>query len=564
MNKRTWLRLVALLLAFVVIAASCGDDDGGDDATPDTSDDDAGTDGDTDGDDGDADDSDDGDTDGDDGSDGDDPVATGCEATVAGTQIDYGTFAPSNVLDPTRASGALVGGTELAAVYDVLFIFNHETGEYDPHLAESLEPNDDYTEWTLTLREGITYSDGTALDAQMVSDHMDRFFDEGVRNTSAGFLVSIAEKTVVDELTLQITLDAPWVEFPFVFADEPGMVVNLNVIGDDVDAFGANPPDAAGVGPYVVERNAPGEELVLVARDDYWGGPVCVERLRFVFNPGTTYDAFEAGDLNVAFLRSPAEIIRARDNGENEFFVAQDGGAGLIINHREGFPGNDPRVREAIILAFDETVVSDRAYQGELNGSKTLIAPGSRFFSDAVEAAPTDAARATELLDEAKADGYDGSLGVLCTTTPPSGDVGLTAEGLLEAVGFDVTVEIIGQGDQIGEVVQGNFDTACWGFNAGPATATTTFGRNLRSDSASNRMGYASDEMDAALDAILGAEPGDEQLNAFAEMNNVFVRDLVAVMYGSVDEGIVWAEEVEGIIPTAATIFLFHDAVITG
>ncbi|MDW3217834.1 MAG: ABC transporter substrate-binding protein [Acidimicrobiales bacterium] len=563
MRQRSWLRWLAVLCIVVVVGAACSDDDSessdgtnvGDDGGGDDS---SGDDGTSDGT------SDDGTSDDGTGDDGGEPVSGSCDATVPDTQINYGTFAPSSVLDPTRASGALVGGTELAAVYDVLFIFDHETGDYVPHLAESLEPNDDYTEWTLTLRDDITYSDGTPLDAQMVSDHMDRFFDEGVRNTSAGFLTPIVEKTVVDATTLVMTLDAPWVEFPFVFADEPGMVVNLNAIGDDIDAFGAMPSDAAGVGPYVVERNAPGEELVFVARDDYWGGPVCVERLRFVFNPGTTYESFQAGDLNVAFLRSPAEISLARANGEEEFFAKQDGGSVLIINQREDRPGNDPRVREAIILAIDTAVVSDRAYAGDLTEGKSLIIEGSRFYSDAIVEAETDAARASELLAEAMADGYDGTLEVLCSTTPPAPDTALAVEALLEGAGFDVTVETIGQGDQIGAVVQGNYDTACWGFNAGPATATTTFGRNLRSDSASNRMGYASAEMDAALDAILGAESGQAQLDAFAEMNRIFVEDHVAAGLGSIDEGIVFAPEVDGIVPTVATIFLFHDAVIAG
>lgn len=563
--KHRWIRLLALLAVFGLMAAACGSDDDSADDEPSGTDDSAAVDDATDdGGDGSDDGTDDtSDETTDDGSDdGTDDTAAGadCDATVEGTQIDYGVFAPSNAIDPTRASGALVGGTEVAAVYDVLFIYDHDTGEYTPHLAESITPNDDFTEWTLTLRPDITYSDGTPLTAQLVSDHMDRFFDEGIRNTSAGFLTPIVEKTAVDDTTLVLTLESPWVEFPFVFADEPGMVVNINAIGDDVDAFGAMPPDEAGLGPYVVERNVPGEELVLVARDDYWGGPVCVERLRFVFTPGTTYDTFDADQLDVGFLRSPAEIARAREAGENEFFVSQDGGSVLIVNHRDGRPGNDPRVREAIDLAIDVSVVNDRAYQGGLNAGKSLILPGSRFYSEGIEESAFDADAARTLLDEAKADGYDGALDVLCSTTPPAPETALAVEGLLEAVGFDVTVETIGQTDQIGAVVAGEFDTACWGFNAGPATAHTTFGRNLRSDSASNRMGYASDEMDTALDAILAAEDAPA---AMAEVNRIFIQDRVGVAMGATEEGIIWQEGVSGIVPTVATIFLFHDASIS-
>jgi peptide/nickel transport system substrate-binding protein len=538
---RSGLRWLAVLFVLALVAVACGDDgDGGDDA--------AGS--------------------GDDGATQEVPTASeaGCDETVPGTELNWGVFAPTDALDPPFVSGALVGGTELAAIYDVLMRFDHETNEFVPQLAESIEPNDDYTEWTLNLREDITYSDGTPLTAQLVSDNMDRYLQEGVRNTSGGFLTPITEKTVVDDTTLRMTLEAPWVEFPFVFADEPGMIVNLNAVGSDPDAFAAQPPDAAGVGPYVVERNAPGEEVLLRARDDYWGGPVCIETVRFSWVPGSqpTYEAFTSGDFNVAFLRDPVTIAEAGDAGHESFFVQQDAGAMVILNHAEGRPGEDARVREAAILALDDELVNERAYQGELATSKTLIQPGSRFFSDDVEALPTDPERAAELVEEAKADGWDGTIEILCADNPPASDVALAAQGLWEAAGMDVEVRTLAQSDQIGEVVEGNFDAACWGFNADAATGITTFLRNLDSASSSNRMSYASEEMDAALLDILAADTEDAQLEAFAEMNRLFNEDHVAVNYGAPEEGIVWSADVRGLVPTVATIFLLDKASIEG
>lgn len=538
---RSVLRWLAVPLVLALVAVACGDDgDGGDDA--------AGS--------------------GDDDTTQQVPSASeaGCDETVPGTELNWGVFAPTDALDPPFVSGALVGGTELAAIYDVLMRFDHETNEFVPQLAESMESNDDFTEWTLNLREGITYSDGTTLTAQLVSDNMDRYLQEGVRNTSGGFLTPITEKTVVDDTTLRMTLEAPWVEFPFVFADEPGMIVNLNAVGGDPDAFAAQPPEAAGVGPYVVERNAPGEEVLLRARDDYWGGPVCIETVRFSWVPGSqpTYEAFTSGDFNVAFLRDPVTIAEARDAGDESFFVQQDAGAMVILNHAAGRPGEDPRVREAAILALDDELVNERAYQGELATSKTLIQPGSRFFSDDVEALPTNPERAAELVEEAKADGWDGSIEILCADNPPASDVALATQGLWEAAGMEVEVRTLAQSDQIGEVVEGNFDAACWGFNADAATGITTFLRNLDSVSSSNRMGYVSEEMDAALLDILAADTEAAQLEAFAEMNRIFNEDHVAVNYGAPEEGIVWSGDVRGIVPTVATIFLLDKASIEG
>jgi peptide/nickel transport system substrate-binding protein len=537
--NRAWFRILALLLALTMVAAACGgdDDDGGDEGDGDAS---APTVPET-------------------------PDEAGCDETVPGSQINYGVFAPTASLDPPFVSGALVGGTELAAVYDMLIHFDYETSEYSPKLAESLEPNDDFTQWTLKLRDGITYSDGTQLTAQLVSDNLDRFRQEGVRNTAGGFLGAITDRQVVDDLTLEMTLEYAWPEFPFVFADEPGMIVNTNAIGDDPESFGAQPPEEAGLGPYTVVRNTPGEELVLQARDDYWDGPVCVETLRFVFVPGAqaTYESFQSGQLDVGFLRDAVVIANAKDNDEENFFVPQDAGAAIIFNHAEGRPAADPKVREAMALAIDENTINDRAYSGQLSVSKSLIQPGSRFHSDAVESMETDADRARAALEEAKAGGFDGTIELVCADAPPAPETALTVEGMLEAVGFQVEVRTLPTAEQIGEIIQGNYDAACWGFNADAATGITTLVRNFSSESATNRMKYANPDMDAALEALTAAESGsDEQLEAAAEINNIVNRDFVTVNYGAPEEGIVWNPKIKGIVPQAATIFLFDKAYI--
>jgi len=492
------------------------------------------------------------------------PEGGACEATVAGSQLDYGVFAPNSAFDPTGTSGALVGGTETAAVYDVLFRWDSETGKIVPHLAESLTPNDDFTAWTLKLREGITYSDGTPLTAQLVSDNIDRYFaPEGVRNTSGGFLQYIAEKTATDDLTLEMTLTTAYAEFPQVFADEPGMVVNLNAIGDDLDAFRVQPPDAAGLGPYVVERNVPGEETVLTARSDYWGGPVCIETLRFVWIPGAqpTYDAFRNGELDVAFLRDPIVNAAAEADGYQHFWFDQDGGAMLTFNQREGHPTSDIRLREALALAIDPQVISDRAYQGALVTTKSYFGPESRWLSDAVEEQPYDPERAAQLVEEVKADGWDGTLNYVATAEGTGPDTALAIQGLLAAVGIETEPELLPQVDSITRLGTGEFDIIVNGFNSGPDTALLSMIRNLSSTSPTNRYGYVSPAMDELLNQAL-ATPVADLAPVMAEINNQLNADWVVAPFGVTSEGIVWADTVSGIVPTYSSIMLFHDAVI--
>lgn len=553
-----------MLLALTLVAAACGDDDETDAVGGTPADDAAETDGATETDDGAATDGSAGDlATADDGD--DDGSEAPCDATVPGSVATYGTFTPHSVTDPPNVSGSLVNGTETSAVFDVLFIYDFDTGEYVPHVAESISSNDDFTEWTLRLREGLTYSNGDPFDVDNLFASIDRFFEPGARNSSAGFLSLIESREKVDDHTAVFTLSQPWADFTFTFADEPGQVVNTRVIGDDVEAFGAQPPPEAGIGPYVVERNAAGEELVLRAREDYWAGPVCIERLRFVFVPGAapTYEALRAGDFDMGMIRDAEVYAQIIDNGDAWLGDLQDAGIVILMNHTDDAPTADPRVRQAVALALDEQVLNERAFGGTLKTTRSLIHPDSRFWSDAVEEAPYDPERASQVVAELRAEGFDGRLRISGPLGSPTPEVLLAVEGMLEAVGFEV--ETIVAQDATLRVVQGDFDLATWGFSLGSAEYVSQLNVNFRSGLPSNRLRYASPEMDALLDQLLAAADDDARREVLAEINNVFVdaEEPMAVNLGALDVGVVLAPHLRGVVATqVAGQYLFHAAYI--
>lgn len=528
-----FIRLIAMLCVLALVAVACGDDDdddaaGGQDAETTTT----------------------------------AAAEEGCDATVPGSQVNFGVFAPSAAIDPPNSSGALVGGTELINVYDTLMRWDPKTGTFVPKVAQSLTPNADFTEWTLKLRPNMTFADGTPFDAANVDASIQRFFGQGLRNNASGYLSLITERQVVDPTTLVFKLSQPWATFGFALADEPGEIVNVKAIGADVAAFGLNPPAHAGIGPYTVERHVPNEELVLKARSDYWGGPVCIERLRFVFVPGSraTYDAFKAGDLDVAFLREADVIADAKEADENSIFAVQDAGNMIMINHRADRPGSNPDVREAIVKALDEEVINERIYAGEAKVMRQVIHPDSRLYSDAVEEAPKDAAGAKAALERAKAAGFDGNVEILCTDRPPGPDLCITVKASLDAAGFTTTTVLLPQNDQILRVAQTQFDISQFGFNVSASTAFAQLYINLHSKSPRNRMGYSSPALDAALSELAAAEDLAEQKEAIAALNNAFVEDNAAFSFNAAEEGIVFTDAVKGIRETVATTFFFDKA----
>lgn len=488
----------------------------------------------------------------------------GCTATVAGSKLNVGVYASPGKLDPTLIAGGVVGGTEAAALFDTLFMYDDVGKKVIPHLAESIESNADFTEYTLKLRPNIKYSDGTPLDAQMVADNWQRFATEG--NTAPqGALVKkwIGSTEAVDATTLKIKMTAPWSEFPAFLSEQLGMIVNTKVAGTDRNAFAAAPPDAAGVGPYILEKNAPGEEILYKARKDYWGGPVCVETLRIVAIPGAqaTYDAFQAGELDVAFTRDSSVVADAEKEGIKGYFKFNDLGTMVYLNQREGFVAHDPRLREAIWLAIDPDKINQQVYGGHLQISSSLISTHSVWGSADLDQVKYDPERAKKLVAEAKADGVDVKIDLLSEPSQPQADFNIAVQGFLQAAGFEVTMSQMPINEKIPQVFQGKFELTNWALSIEPAEAATRLYGAWHTGEVNNRGAYSSPDLDKALEDAMKA-PADKRKAALAEVNNVFVKEFVNPNFAGNRDGIMWHDNVHDVITNPTNIYLFQRAYI--
>ena len=614
---RSWLlKLLALLMVFGLVAAACGNDDdegvttGADEPAPAQSDEDGDEPAPT------ADDGDDesaAEPSGDDGDepapatddDGDEPsveeeMMDGCEATVPGTKVNYAVYSPNANMDPTGSSGALVGGTQIVNVWDVLMTFDPETGLYSGQVAESLTPNGDFTEWTLKIRSGITYGNGDAFVAQDVVDSMLRFFDsrgDGMNNRAAGSvgLIDFENTTVPDDSTVVFALNRGWSTFPSLLGDEPGMIVNPRIIAQMLDEEADNAteeasaarlvrnrlavsPDlvnAASFGPYEVTDVEPNVRTVLRARDNYWGGPVCIEEIEFTF-PGSSvanWEAFQAGDFNAAFLRDPRVFADAREAGA--ILSSEDQNIGGLFLFNQGVRGadvigKDIRIRQAIHHAINRDIINERAFEGKLKTTNAIAAEGTILWSpdlqECADQSPSyDPDAASALVEQVKADtGWDGSLFMVHADTDPGPEIAQAVEGMLEAAGFDVEVAL-GPVTTVlipRVIVQADYEMAGWGFNADGATWVASLNDNLLSTSGSNRMAFGHPDMDAALGELYGAETVEDQRAALAVVQCVWSEQLPAMVYSVTEEGLVLAPNIKGVQRAGATIFLFANAYI--
>ncbi|WP_116996695.1 ABC transporter substrate-binding protein [Desertimonas flava] len=489
-----------------------------------------------------------------------------CSTVGEGGDITVGAYSFTQSLDPTIAgSNGLLGASELAAIYDTLIRFDPETGAFEPRVAESLEPNEDFTVWTLVLRNGVTFGNGDQLTAQDVKASIERHLAEDSTSTFKSLVTIISEMTVVDDLTVEFTLSETWPKFPYALTLGPGMITNPRVVQEHGENFVSNPV-GAGVGPFDLERFAPNEEVVLTPRDDYWGGVVCPSSLRFIAVSGgqATYDAMVNGELDVMINRDSRVIAQAKSDGLEGFdYIVSSGWLFALNSGAQGStpPTADVRIRRAIAAAIDVNIVNERAEDGDGIPTSLAIAPGSLLYQD-LPGPAYDPELAASLVEEVKAEGeWDGSVRFQCSPDPLQSEQALAASAMLEAVGFTVEMTTTATiGDMVTKVVgEGDFDISCWGFNVFDSNVWGGL-KGLGSVEASNYYGYNDPNMDAALAALRIAATLDEEKAALADLQAAWTDTVPHIVLGAATNFVGYAQGVSGLVPTADTIILYDQA----
>lgn len=490
------------------------------------------------------------------------PSATGIQGMSddAGTPVDGGTFryaslAPVNSLDParTQATGA-TGGTELAAIYDVLMRYDPEAQEFRPQLAQSLESNSDDTVWTLHLRDGVTFSDGSPLDADAVLWSINRY-NENRGSNSEIWTATVDHAQAVDPQTVKFTLSAPYSEFPAMLSLGQGMIVGRS--SDTGDTF-----TAVGAGPFTVGRFAPPETLELLAREDYWDGRPHLDQLRFISISGDQpkLDTLRASGIDGAYLIDPAAVAEAKKQFPG---YAENISLGVIgqMNSREGRPASDVRVRKAMAYAIDPAVIDERAQAGQGLPGPEVFQEWSTWYSD-TDAFTPDPEAAKRLLDEAKQDGYNGTIHYVGVQSPQAQQTALAVEAMLESVGFEVSVDLVNSStDMVRKLyVDHDYDLARAGNGLLDPAPVLRLYAGLYSESSNNASGFASPEMDAALEAAMSARTAADKRDKLADIQTLFNDQMPMLVWGARANYVPWLDSVHGVVPTLDGILLLGNA----
>lgn len=295
-------------------------------------------------------------------------------------------------------------------IYDGLANWNLAQGETvpvpGPGLAESWKVGEDKLTWTLNLRKGVKFHDGTDFNAEAVLFNLDRvvnkefeFFDQNLFTSIRSSTIEIASYRAVDPNTVEIKTTVPQSFMPTNFA-------YITIASPTAVKKWGNQQyinHAIGTGPFKVDKYVDGQVMELVPNKEYWGNKAKLDRiiLRPMADPATRLAALQAGQIHWAEVPPPDAKRQLEAEGYNIVLKQYPHAIIFPLNLQEK-PFNDPKVREALQYAIDREGMCKSLLNGLCTPASQLMYKGHPWYNDQVgDKYKYDPAKAKQMLAEA-------------------------------------------------------------------------------------------------------------------------------------------------------------------
>lgn len=363
---------------------------------------------------------------------------------------------PPRTLDPPNATDNAAQEI-IRQVYEGL-VSRNQQGKITPCLAQSWEISNGGLEYIFYLKKGITFHDGTLLDAEVVAANLRRFCAEPSRRSH--LLKPILEKvTVIDSATVQMHLRKPFAPFLAILGSGALSMVSALALAEhrarfpietdefddtiqskrDRSGLGCRP---VGTGPFKLVEWATTDQMILLRHPDYWGPLPGIEEIHLECQPdgNVRYTRLIEGATDAAVRLSLDKIEQLKHKPEfTTLKVSSDNWLFIGINNLHP-PFNDVRVRRALNLAVDKQAIIASLLRGAGRPVDSCISQSSFGYAPTY-AYPYDPDQARQLLKEVGlSDGFSTELATPRGAYPMDYETALVVAEYLAKVGVEVNV----------------------------------------------------------------------------------------------------------------------------
>ncbi|HEX5613753.1 MAG TPA: ABC transporter substrate-binding protein [Acidimicrobiia bacterium] len=399
--------------------------------------------------------------------DSDDTTPTTVGTPQPGGSLTVGIEAESNGLNPTSSSFAVSGTLMATAVFDTITKFD-DNEEPQPYLAEKLDPNDDFTEWTITLRPGITFHDGTPLTSEAIKATIEAQRSDALVGIAVRPVLADPPVEIIDELTATVKLTRSLPYFPAYVTTQLGMIASPKWLAE-AKADPEKNQFPVGTGPYKMKSRQLNARTVVERNEDYWrDGLPYLDEITFVVSTDAQVRAqsLKAGDFDIIHTNRDEDIVTFREDDAIQLWEDDSGEETFVMLNTQAAPFDDVRARQVLAHATDRETMVQLLGSGITQVANGMFAEGTTFYSD-VEFPEFDPERAAEIAADYCADEptmCDGDRIKFDYKTTPSADNNEIYETLSEMWSDVVAVKRVPveQAAFIQEVALGNYQAVLW------------------------------------------------------------------------------------------------------
>jgi peptide/nickel transport system substrate-binding protein len=453
-------------------------------------------------------------------------------------------------LDPHKTS-AYYSFEVLENVYDTL-VEPNENLEVEPSIATDWTTSEDQLTWTFTIRDGVTFSDGSPLTAEDVAYSYNRIIDEDLNSSYKFGSTKSIKATDPQTLVIKQTEPTPNLLASLGGFKGMGIVEQENVESGDIKE---NP---IGSGPFKVAQWRNGDSIELVRNDEYWGDAPALDGVTFTFvkDPTVALQNLQGGEVQWTDNLPPQQISSLEDSDEVELGTAPASDYWYLALNEKREPFDDVNVRRAIAFALDREAIVKAAKFGNATVNQTAIPETSSWYFDY---APYDhdVDQAQQLLDEAGVE--DLTMDIMVTSEyPETVSAAQVIADELSDVGITVKIRDLDFATWLDEEGKGNFDSfmLSWLGNIDP---DEFYYAQHHSEGTFNFQGYSNPEVDKLLDEAKTETDQATRKDLYDQAAKQIVDDASYIYLYNPDVAVAWTPEVEGFAPRADRAIRFRD-----
>ncbi|MCA1670602.1 MAG: ABC transporter substrate-binding protein, partial [Thermomicrobia bacterium] len=412
-------------------------------------------------------------------------------------------------LDPAKST-ATVDSNIYVGIYNKIAELD-EKGGLAPSLAESWEESSDHLTWTLRLRKGVKFHDGTDFNADAVKVNLERYIDPKLNSPRAGEIPNVTGVTVVDPYTAKVNLNQPFVIFMYSMAGTTGTMVSPAAIQKYGDDLARNP---VGTGPFVFKEWIKGDHVTATRNPNFWRSGL--PYLNTVSYKGIADTTAIINGMKSSVIQAtygiPAKEVPALKTDQNFQLIVKPSTSNSALRLNLASPPFDKKeIRQAISWAIDRAAIEKAIYFDTGLPANTFLGPQNLGYNDQIALYKTaDTARAKQLLTAGgQPNGF--KFAAQTTNTPESLQLAQAIKSQLEAINVTMDLQLVDGVTLLQNLVAKQFNATFVTFNGG-VEPFQGFNRFFFSKSPLDVYGYSNPQFDDMLTKAAGI--GDDAARA--------------------------------------------------